>query len=63
MAICDAKQLAKDPNQSNLDKLLENRDFVKLYQKYTEFKEDVRQCHLGKTAQFWIDYKTNYGSF
>ena len=52
MAICDAKQLAKDPNQINLDKLLENRDFVKLYQKYMEFKEDVRQGHLGKTAQF-----------
>ena len=30
-------------------------NFVQFYQKYQEFKDDVRQGHLGKTAQFWID--------
>ena len=46
------KQVAKDPNQNNLTILHEDDGFVQIRQKYQAFKEDVRQGHIDKTAQF-----------
>ena len=55
-ALSGVKKLAESPGHDNLIELFGDGDFVQLYQKYLEFKDNVRQGHLGKTAQFWIDY-------
>jgi hypothetical protein len=55
-AIASMQQLAECPDHDKLAEMLTYVDFVQFYQKYLEFKDNVRQGHLGKTAQFWIDY-------
>lgn len=58
-ALRDIERLLENTDHDNLMKIVEDGDFVQLYQKYLEFKEDVRQGHRSKTAQIWIDYTDN----
>ena len=48
------QQLTEYPDHDTLT--IADANFVHFFLKYLEFKDDVRQAHLGKAAQFWIDY-------
>ena len=43
-------------SRQSVDSALNDESTNRLIQVYTEFQEQVRQGHLGKTGRFWISF-------
>ena len=48
--------LFKKPSHDTLQEMKENEAFSAFFARYQQFKQSVRDGHLGKTAQFWLSY-------
>ena len=48
--------LSKKPSHDTLQEMKENEAFCAFFTCYQQFKQSVRDGHLGKTAQFWLSY-------
>ncbi|MES9950704.1 MAG: hypothetical protein ABW118_17235 [Candidatus Thiodiazotropha sp.] len=46
----------KNPSHDTLQEMKENEDLCSYFARYKQFKQSVRDGHLGKTAQFWLSY-------
>lgn len=50
------QELAKDPTESKLEEVLSSQKCNDYFEHYLEFKDSIRNCDSGKTAQFWLSY-------
>ena len=50
------EQVAECPDSEGIEKLISNEECSALISEYEQYKEQVRNGHLGKTAQFWLNY-------
>jgi hypothetical protein len=50
------ENLAVNPSYANLSVNIEAAEFIDFAENYNNFKQDVRQGKLGKTAQLWLSY-------
>ena len=52
----EIKELANSPSYSTMFEVESSPDCTRLINEFEEYKQKVRDGHLGKSAQFWLAY-------
>jgi len=54
--------LATEPNASSLDEVENSPTIATMFNQFTAFLDEVRRGEMGKTAQFWVQYRDSVWS-
>ena len=52
----EVSTLAAFPSNDNLRDVVNSNKFTTFVNNFNSYKDEIRQCKQGKTAQFWISY-------